>query len=130
MLENKILVVDDEIMICHLYTEFFTDSGYVVKTAGSGEEALQILADERYWVMFLDLNLPGMSGVDLCRRIKTDWPMAIHYATTGYASWFELADCRDAGFEDYFIKPVPLTDLLNAARIAFDRLSRWKKIGP
>jgi CheY-like chemotaxis protein len=124
---RKILVVDDEKQICDMYEQVFTKAGYEVKTAESAEEALEILRQEKYWVMFFDLNLPGMNGIDLCRKIRKNYPMAIPYAVTGYVSLFELSDCRDAGFEDYFTKPVDLSELLEAAEYAFKKLARWKE---
>ena len=127
MSEKKILVVDDEQMIRDVIAEAFGRAGYLVQTAESGEEALEIMRKTPYWVLFLDLNLPGMNGVDLCRQIRKDWPMTIAYAVTGYASLFDLSDCRDAGFEDYFTKPVALSLLLQAAELAFQKLERWKK---
>ncbi len=125
--ENRILVVDDEQQIRELYTQFFSGAGYQVQTAASAEEAIEIMHKTPYWVMFLDLKLPGMSGVELCRRIRQEYPMAIAYAVTGYASLFELSDCRAAGFEDYFTKPARLGDLLKAAEIAFARIARWRR---
>jgi len=127
MIEKRILVVDDEKQIRELYSEAFARAGYEVATAESGEEALEVFNKQPFWVLFLDLNLPGMNGIDLCRTIRKQYPMAISYAVTGYASLFELSDCRDAGFEDYFTKPVGLSDLLEAAEHAFNKLSRWKK---
>jgi len=127
MEEKKILVVDDEEPIRDLFERAFTRVGYSVRTAESAEEALEIVQDTPYWVLFLDLNLPGMNGVDLCQRIRQEYPMAIPIAVTGYASLFELTDCRSAGFEDYFTKPVNLAELLDAAEQAFRKLERWKK---
>jgi DNA-binding NtrC family response regulator len=127
MEEKKVLMVEDEQMLIDLYEKAFSDAGYTVRTAGSAEEALEILKREQFWVMFLDLNLPGMTGVELCRKIRKEWPMAISYAVTGYASLFELTECRDAGFEDYFTKPTKLQELLDAAENAFKKLARWKK---
>jgi DNA-binding response OmpR family regulator len=127
MKEKRILVVDDEQTILDLYTQAFERAGYRVTTAETAEDALDKLKTESFWVFFLDLNLPGMSGVDLCRQIRNQYPMAIVYAVTGYASLFELSDCRDAGFEDYFTKPANLSDLLEAADNAFKKLTRWKK---
>ena len=126
-MERKILVVDDEKQIREMYSQAFAKAGYEVTTAESAEEALEIFEKERFWVLFLDLNLPGMNGVDLCREIRKQYPMAIPYAVTGYASLFELSDCRDAGFEDYFTKPASLSDLLEAAEYAFKKLARWRK---
>jgi CheY-like chemotaxis protein len=127
MNERKILVVDDEQQIRDMYSQAFAMNGYEVTTAESAEEALEILADEPFLVFFLDLNLPGMSGTDLCRRIKNLYPMAVPIAVTGYASLFELTDCRDAGFEDYFTKPASLADLREAAAYAFKKLERWRQ---
>ena len=127
-MERKILAVDDEKQIRDLYSLTFSKAGYRVQTAKSAEEALEIIEKERFWVMFLDLSLPGMNGVDLCRQICNDYSMTIPYAVTGYASLFELSDCREAGFEDYLTKPPKISDLLEAAEHAFEKLERWRKL--
>lgn len=126
MEEKKILVVDDEQMILDMYTNAFSPAGYSVQTAKNAEEALKILHTTPYWVVFLDLNMPGMNGVELCRQIRAEWPIAIVHAVTGYGSVFELQGCREAGFEDYFIKPAKIDDLLDTASAAFAKLDRWK----
>lgn len=127
MSQKRILVVDDEQPIRDMYSQAFSRAGYTVRAAKSAEEALDILKQEQYWVLFLDLDLPGMNGVDLCRQIRKQYPMAIAYAVTGNASLFELSDCRNAGFEDYFTKPASLPDLLDAAEHAFKKLARWRQ---
>ncbi len=127
MSDKKILVVDDEKAIVSLLKQAFSRAGFEVRAAESAEEALKVLEQEDIMVMFLDLNLPGMNGMDLCKRIKKDKPMAIVFAVTGYASLFELADCREAGFDDYFKKPVDMKSLVKAANEAFERIDRWKK---
>ncbi len=126
-MEKKILIVDDESAIRELFSEVLAMEGYTVQTAESAEEALEIIEKTPYWVYFLDLNLPGMNGVELCRQVRKRFPMAIAYAVTGYASLFELSECRDAGFEDYYTKPVNIADLVDAAGQAFNKLDRWKK---
>ena len=97
-----------------------------VVSADSAETALEILKKEHIQVMFLDLNLPEMNGVELCRRIKKDQPMSLVFAVTGYSSFFELVDCREAGFDDYFKKPVDIKILIKAATDAFEKMERWK----
>jgi CheY-like chemotaxis protein len=124
---KKILVVDDEEAVLRLFKLAFTKAGYEPVIALSGEEALEILKEEKILVIFSDLNLPGINGLDLCREIKKNIPMAIIYAVTGYASLFQLSDCRDAGFDDYFKKPVRLPVLLEAAEDAFNKIERWRK---
>lgn len=124
--DRKILVVDDEAPILDMLRRSFEGAGYVVLTASSAEEALDMLAAGQVVnVIFLDLKLPGMNGLQLCRRIKERNPIACLYAVTGYGSLFELADCREAGFDDYFTKPVKLGRLLKTAQDAFERLDRW-----
>jgi len=105
----------------------FTRAGYTVHCAESAEEAQEVLKQKNIQVMFFDLQLPNMSGEELCWRIRKDDPIAIIYAITGYASRFELAFCRDAGFDDYFMKPVDLEVLLTATADGFERLKRWKE---
>ncbi len=126
-MEKQLLVVDDEQHILDMYEQVFSRAGYMVRTAKSAEEALELLQKERCWVMFLDLNLPGMNGIELCRRIRKDYPMTIPYSVTGYASLYDLNECREAGFEDYFVKPASMSDMLEAAEHAFKKLQRWKK---
>ena len=126
-MENKILVVDDEAAIRDSFEKAFTAKGFFVRCAETAEEALEILKVENIQVMFLDLNLPEMSGVELCKRIRKDKPVSMIHAVTGYTSLFELVDCREAGFDDYFTKPVELKSLFKAADDAFEKLNRWKQ---
>ncbi|QTA93189.1 response regulator [Desulfonema magnum] len=127
MSEKEILVVDDDIIIRHMFEEAFEKAGYHIQSAESAETALTILKEKHFRVMFLDLKLPGMSGIELCRQIKKDKPYTIIYAITAYASIFELSDCLDAGFDDYFTKPVKLEILLKAAQNAFAKTDQWKQ---
>lgn len=126
MNEKKILIVDDEVAILDVLKEIFTMHGYQIVTAGSAEKALEILSNESIMVMFLDLKLPGMSGIDLCRQIRKDNQIAIIHALTGYVNVFGLLECRTAGFDDYFIKPANTKILLEAAESAFKKIERWK----
>ena len=127
MPDRYILVVDDELAILTALEKVFSRAGYRAYLAETAEEALGILEKENINVMFLDLNLPGMNGVELCRKIRKDRPIAVIHAITGYASLFELTDCREAGFDDYFTKPVNMEMLLTAAHNAFEKVDRWKK---
>ena len=127
MTEKKILIVDDEPYTREMLKDAFEIEQYIVLTAESGEEALNILKKETIHVMFLDLKLQGMSGVELCREVRKNIPVAIIYAITGFASFFQIEDCLGAGFNDYFIKPVSLDVLFKAAGEAFEKLERWDK---
>jgi len=124
-MEQSILVVDDEKAIINLLKQAFSRAGYDVRSAESAENALDILEKENIHVMFFDLNLPQMNGLELCKVVKKNMPMSVIYAITGYASLFELAECREAGFEDYFKKPVKISNLVKAAENAFEKINRW-----
>lgn len=127
MKQRKVLIVDDEVAILHLFKIAFSKAGYEVITAESGKLALELLENEEIQVMFIDLNMPEMNGMELCTKIKKNIPITVIYAMTGYASLFELADCRDAGFDDYFKKPINLKVLLESTEDAFKKIDRWKK---
>jgi len=127
MSEKKILVVDDEKAIISLMDQAFSRSGFTVAQAESAEAAIEILKQEKILVLFIDLNLPKMDGLELCKRVKKDNPISIIHAVTGYSSLFELVDCIDAGFDDYFKKPVDIRILIKAATEAFEKIERWTK---
>ncbi len=122
---RKILFVDDEAAMRNIFEQAFSKKGYVVLLSESAEEALEILKQDNINVMFLDLNLPEMDDVELSKQIRKTNPMAIIYALTGYASLFEIVNCRDAGFDDYFTKPLDLEMLLKAGQDAFEKIDKW-----
>lgn len=125
--ERKILIVDDEEGIRKLLTRGLARLGCSVQSAASAEEGLEVMQRSPAEILFLDLHLPGMSGVDLCREIRRRWPWSIPIAFTGYASVFQLVECREAGFDDYFVKPVDLKELLDAAEYSCRKFERWKR---
>ena len=124
-MEKKILIVDDDEAVRSLFEEVFGDSGYTVISAESATEALDILGHDTIDVIFLDLKLFGMNGIELCRQIRMLKPLSIIYAITGWASLFDIEECREAGFDDYFTKPIKLEFLFKAVEDAFEKLSRW-----
>ncbi len=124
---SKILIVDDEESMRDILSMTLSDAGYDPVTATSAEEAIDIMQKDPAWVLFVDLKLPGKNGTEFCRIVRDEWPMAVLHAVTGYSSLFELTDCRDAGFEDYFTKPVDRKLIVEAARYAFKKLDRWTK---
>lgn len=124
---GKILVVDDEPSVRELFQETFSEAGYDVLPAEGGEQALEILKNKTVDVIFLDLKLFGMNGIELCRQIRKDRPLSLIYAMTGWSALFEIEECREAGFDDYFVKPIALEVLLKAVGDAFEKLNRWKR---
>ena len=129
-MNRKMLVVDDEKSIRDLFEAAFSDAGYEVHLAENGTEALDILNRQEIELIFLDLKLFGMNGIELCRQIRKTRPIAIINAITGWSGLFEIDECREAGFDDYFRKPVSLELLFKVVKDAFEKIDRWKKRFP
>lgn len=122
-----ILIVDDEASMRDLFNNVFSEAGYEVISVEGGKEALAILQIHNIDVIFLDLKLFGMNGIDLCRQIRKTKPVSMIYAVTGWGALFDIDECREAGFDDYFEKPLDMDMLLSLVQQAFSRLDRWKK---
>ena len=71
-----------------------------------------------------------MNGIELCRNIRKTNPVLMIYAMTGWAALYEIEECREAGFDDYFTKPVSPERLSKAAEDAFEKLKRRKRRYP
>jgi len=123
---KKILVVDDEASVRDLFKDSFCNAGYNVQLAEGAEPAFEILKEENIKVIFLDLKLFGMNGIELCKQIKKNNPTAIIFAMTGWAALYDIEECREAGFDDFFTKPVQIDVLLKAVDYAFEKLDRWR----
>ncbi len=126
MTKTDILVVDDEEAMRELLQEVFSGDGFTVLCASCAEEALDILREKKIQIIFLDLKLPGMDGVELCKRIRNDMPTAITVAITGHSSIYDLIKCREAGFDDYLPKPFDIYAIAKVANDAFEKLNRWR----
>lgn len=127
--ENTILVVDDEGFIRELFEDICADSGYGIRAAADAVEALAVLENEDINVIFLDLKLFGMNGIELCRRIRSEKPLAIIYAMTGWAGLYEVEECREAGFDDFFRKPLSVEQIHRAIVDALEKVRRWTRHG-
>lgn len=125
-MERKILVVDDEQYIREMITEAFRITGFQVKAVETAEVALDILQTENFQLFILDLNLPGMNGIELCKRIRKLNPTASIFAISGYASMFHLVDALEAGFNDFFAKPFQLKTLQRNVVDSFEKMERWR----
>ena len=126
-MEKTMLIVDDEVTVREIFRDFFGASSYQVLTAEGADNAIEILNDREIDVIFLDLRLFGTNGLELGRQIRKEKPLTILFAITGWAGLFEVEECREAGFDDFFIKPVEFEMLQKAVENAFERVERWRK---
>ena len=125
-MDKKILVVDDEQNIAGVLADFLESEGFRVFKIYDPVEAIPLLQRESIQVMFLDLQMPRLSGIELCRKIRQKNQLAWITAVTGNRALFEIAECREAGFDEYLTKPVDLDRILKIATDAFDRLVLWR----
>jgi CheY-like chemotaxis protein len=104
---GSVLIVDDYEDTCSMYAAYLSFMGYTALTAGNGLEALRIAAEAKPDVIFMDLNLPGLDGLEVTRRLKAD-PQTSSIpviALTAHAFPWQSEAIRDAGFADLLIKP-------------------------
>ncbi|MCP4868927.1 MAG: sigma-54-dependent Fis family transcriptional regulator [Proteobacteria bacterium] len=121
MSKRKVLVVDDDLSLRQFLTNMLRRGGYSIRAVPSGEEALAALAEEPADVVVTDLNMEGMTGMDVLRAVKADHPdtevvMITAYATTENA----VAAMKDGAF-DYVVKPFNVDELKLILTKAFEK---------
>ena len=102
----SILVVDDELSVRDSLTKWFTEDGYRADAAADATEALKKLQPGKWDIIFLDIKLPGMDGMELQQRIKSIDPHATIIMITAYASVDTAVKSLKEGAYDYVTKPV------------------------
>lgn len=115
-MNRSILVVDDEVRYRELYARVLRDAGFDVLEAGSAADALELLEHETLDMIVSDVRMPGESGLDLLRRVRTGKPELPFLLVTAYADVREAVDALKLGAVDYLAKPVDLDELLAAVR--------------
>ena len=106
MSKARILLVDDEELVLVGWQEVLESSGYHVKTALSGKEAIEIVNEERPDIVFTDLIMPEMNGVEVCRIIKALFPDTEVVFVSGHPRETEklLMDFINAGGRDEYLR--------------------------
>jgi len=108
---STVLIVDDEQSLARSAKAFLADHGYEAEVAGTGEKALELLAALQPDVVFADVRLPGMSGLDLLKRIRAFDPVIPVIMLTAYGSIEGAVEAVKLGAFDYVKKPVDLEEL-------------------
>jgi len=117
---GRILVVDDDPQIRRVMRVTLLGQGYEVDDAKSGDGALEKLREQRFDLVLLDMNLPGVSGIETCREMRGQSEIAIIMLTVRDSEEDKVA-ALDAGADDYVTKPYKVPELLARIRAALRR---------
>ena len=103
---KKIMVVDDDPVVATSLNRVLTGKGYAVITAKDGEEALGKLRSEKYDLVYTDIRMPGMSGLELAEHVKANQPWLPVVIITGYGTAESEARAATAGVAGFLHKPL------------------------
>ena len=112
----RILLVEDERKVASFIARSLRENTYAVDVAESGEKALELGTDVPYDAILLDVRLPGMNGVEVCRELRQRGIEAPVLMLTARGLVEQKVEGLDAGADDYLTKPFVLTELLARVR--------------
>ncbi len=104
---RKVLVVDDDAVVGRSFSRVLSkDKGYVVTSVENAHEALKQIREQEFDVVFTDIKMPGMDGVELAERVKASRPWTPVVIITGYGSTANETRAKAAGVSDFMRKPL------------------------
>ena len=116
---KRILAVDDDLPALQALKLNLAQRGYDVQTAGSGEDALELIERESYDLFILDVNMPGVNGLEVCKQIrqnpKTQNTPVIFLTAKGMVG--DMLEGKEAGSDLYLVKPVLASKIQNMVAI-------------
>lgn len=101
----KILVADDEVMMRNLILKILESEGYQITMVSSGDEAMAMLKENNYDLLLTDVKMPGMSGFELLKQVKENWPDMAVIVMTGYGDAYTIKEALLLGADEYVSKP-------------------------
>jgi two-component system alkaline phosphatase synthesis response regulator PhoP len=119
-MSQKILVVDDELDIIKVVRAYLEQAGFQVITASDGQQALAVFRHERLDLIVLDLNLPKMNGLDVCRAIRRESSVPIIMLTARVEESDRLIGL-EIGADDYIVKPFSPREVVARVRTVLRR---------
>lgn len=117
----KILVIDDEPAICDACNQIFTEKKYQIEVALNGTDGLKKFDEFKPDIVFIDLKMPGIAGMDVLREIVNRKTTAIPIVITGYASIESAVESMKNGAYDFLPKPFTIDELLIITERALER---------
>lgn len=125
----RLLIVDDEKALTSMLVSYFELEGYVADAANDPYTALRMVHEGNYLVVISDITMPGMSGVELLRRIKKYNGMVQVIMITGYVTLDNILSCLRLGADECFLKPLDDLDALRGAvEDAVTKLRKWCRL--
>jgi two-component system KDP operon response regulator KdpE len=118
---GTVLIVDDERSIRHSLRMVLSNLGFTILEAARGEEALSLVRTEYFDAVLLDINMPGIDGVNVCRMMRNYSPHLPILMLTVLGSEDSKVEALDAGADDYITKPFQLRELTARLRAATRR---------
>jgi DNA-binding NtrC family response regulator len=112
MMKTNILWVDDEIDLLKPHIIFLKEKGYGVDTSNNGQEAVEILKKKDFDIVFLDEQMPGLSGIETLMKMKSDFPNLPIIMITKSEEETIMEDAIGSNISDYLIKPVNPNQIL------------------
>jgi two-component system KDP operon response regulator KdpE len=119
--QGKVLIVDDEPSIRRAIRTTFGTLGFDIAEAMTGEQALPLLRAANFDAVLLDVNMPGMGGLEACREIRRQFPRIAVLMLTVRDNEDDKVEALDAGADDYVTKPFPIRELVARVRAAVRR---------
>ena len=119
--QGKVLIVDDEPSIRRALRTTFSTLGFDIAEAVTGEQALPLLRASNFDAVLLDINMPGMGGIEACREIRRQFPRLPVLMLTVRDSEDDKVEALEAGADDYVTKPFPIRELVARVRAAVRR---------
>jgi len=116
--KKRIVIVDDEPIIRRSLNRVLTAAGFVCQEAASGSEALEMMKNTGFALALFDISMPGMSGVELLREVRTNWPDTWVMMLTALTDAPSAVQCMKLGAFDYMTKPFDCKDVLNIVQRA------------
>ncbi|MBW2151279.1 MAG: sigma-54-dependent Fis family transcriptional regulator [Deltaproteobacteria bacterium] len=120
----SIMIVDDERIVCESLFHWFRKDGHVVETASSGQEALDKLEAYPFELLFVDIKMPGMDGIELLEKVKREYPDTFVVIITAYGTIESAVKAMKLGASDYLLKPFKPEQL----SLVMQRISQQKKL--
>ena len=125
---RNVLVVDDEPQITRVLRTTLSGQGFVVRTAGDGDEAIEVMRTWTPDLVITDLSMPNLPGLELCRHIRTKSQVPIIVLSVRGEEKIKI-EALDAGADDYVTKPFNMNELLARVRVGLRRTAMGPMLG-